>query len=78
MSMKPAESEKRLEHVTFPIVFSLKVNWDLRKNIEKIALFEKKKPATWARDILVEKIQVYERRPDYLKFKRQFEGLKSE
>jgi hypothetical protein len=34
--------------------------------------------ATWARDILVEKIQVYERRPDYLKFKRQFEGLKSE
>jgi hypothetical protein len=43
-----------------------------------IAAFEHKKPATLARDILVEKIRVYERNPAFKRFLKQLEAERRE
>jgi hypothetical protein len=39
--------------------------------LDQIGLFEHKKPSTLARDILVEKIHVYERNPAFKRFLKQ-------
>lgn len=72
------ETEKPMRKVHFPIAFTVKINWEINKEIALIGLFENKKPSTWARDILVEKIHTYLRNPQYLKFKRQLQGIKNE
>jgi len=64
--------------VNFPITLSVKMDWDTRKTIDKIALFEKKKPSTWARDVILERIRTYERNPQYKKFERQLEEMRKE
>lgn len=56
------------ETVKFPLPLTLKVDWIILRALDSIALFEHKKRATAARDILVEKIQVYERNPAYKRF----------
>lgn len=60
--------------VNFPYTLGVRLDWDTFKEIEAIGLFDKKKPGTWARDVLVAKVQTYLRRHDYNKFKRQLEG----
>jgi hypothetical protein len=52
----------------------VKIDWDIRKKLHLIAAFEHKKPATLARDILVEKIRVYERNPAFKRFLKQLEA----
>jgi len=64
--------------VNFPITLSVKMDWETRKAIDKIALFEKKKPSTWARDVLLERVRTYERNPQFKKFLRQLEGMTKE
>lgn len=59
--------------VSFPYTLGVRLDWDTLKEIEIIGLFDKKKPGTWARDVLVAKVQTYLRRHDYNRFKRQLE-----
>jgi len=74
----PFEHQRRsvVKPVRFPVLFGIKIDPETRKEIDVIALFEKKKPGAWARDVLVTKVQSYLRRPDFLRFKRQVEGIK--
>jgi len=77
--MEPRKNEGvKRKTVKFPITLSIKMDWETMKEIQLIGLFEKKKPSTWARDELVNRIHTYERNPQYLKFKRQLQGLKNE
>jgi plasmid stability protein len=60
--------------VQYPLNLSVKIDWDIRKKLALIAAFEHKKPSALARDILVEKIQVYERNPAFKRFLKQLEA----
>jgi hypothetical protein len=60
--------------VKFNIPLTIKVDMDILRTLDIIALFEKKKRATLSRDILVEKIQVYGRNPAYKRFVKLLEG----
>jgi hypothetical protein len=60
----------------FNLVLSVKVDWEIHRILEQIGLFEHKKPSTLARDILVEKIHVYERNPAFKRFLKQLEEKK--
>jgi hypothetical protein len=60
--------------VQYPLNLSVKIDWDIRKKLHLIAAFEHKKPATLARDILIEKIRVYERNPAFKRFLKQLEA----
>jgi len=70
--------ESRRKTVNFPITLSVKMDWETRKEIDKIALFEKKKPSTWARDVLLERVRTYQRNPQYKKFERQLDEMRKE
>jgi len=59
--------------VQYPLSFSIKIDWEIRNKLRLIAAFEHKKPATLARDIIVEKIRVYERNPAFKRFLKTLE-----
>jgi hypothetical protein len=63
-----------VKSVQYPLNLSVKIDWDIRNKLDLIAAFEHKKPATLARDILVEKIRVYERNPAFKRFLKQLEA----
>jgi len=65
--------DKVRKTVNFALPLTVKVDWDILKKLDSIALYEKKKRSTLARDILVEKLQVYERNPAYKRFLKQLE-----
>lgn len=66
----------RVKTVKYPIGLSVKIDWEIREKLQLIAAFEHKKPSTLARDILVEKIRVYERNPAFKRFLKQLERSK--
>jgi hypothetical protein len=63
------ETKKR--DLQFNLVLSVKVDWPIHHMLEQIGLFEHKKTSTLARDILVEKIHVYDRNPAFKRFLKQ-------
>lgn len=65
------EETQQPRELRFNLVLSVKVDWDIHNMLEQIGLFEHKKPSTLARDILVEKIHVYERTPAFKRFLKQ-------
>lgn len=68
-----AKKSSNQQTVSFPYTLGVRLDWDTLKEIGIIGLFDKKKPGTWARDVLVAKVQTYLRRHDYNRFKRQLE-----
>ena len=67
--------KRKIRPVLFPILMSIKLDGQTRGEIDLIAVFERKKPAVLVRDILVEKVQVYERNPAYRRFLNQRAGM---
>ena len=63
--------------VHFPCQLATKVDWETIRELEDIALYEKKRRATLVRDIIFEKVRVYSRNPAYKRFKKQLEEAKS-
>jgi hypothetical protein len=55
----------------FNVVLSIKIDMETHRKLEQIGLYERKKTSTLARDILVEKIHVYERNPAFKRFLKQ-------
>ena len=70
------EKQPQTRTLRFNLVLSVKIDWELRQRLEQIALFEHMKPASLARNILVEKIHVYERNPAFKRFLKQLEEKK--
>jgi len=73
------EEKQPQRELRFNLVLSVKVDWEIHRMLEQIGLFEHKKSSTLARDILVEKIHVYERNPAFKRFLKQLtekQGLK--
>lgn len=58
----------------YPIVFGTRIDWETMNEIDDIALFDRKKPATWLRDLIVDAVKRYQRNPQYKKFKRDLEA----
>lgn len=56
---------------------SIRLDPDTDDELVDIALFERKKKAVLLRDIIVEKVRVYQRNPQYLRFKKQLEARKN-
>ena len=65
------------KNVYFPCQLATKVDWETIRELEDIALYEKKRRATLVRDIILEKVRVYSRNPAYKRFKKQLEEAKS-
>jgi len=64
--------EKRT--VRYPVVFGTRIDWETMREIDDIALFDRKKPAAWLRDLIVDAVKRYQRNPQYKKFKRDLEA----
>ena len=60
--------------VRYPILVSTRVDWETYKEMQDIAFFERKKPATWIRDLIVDAVRRYQRNPQYKRFKRDLEA----
>jgi len=69
-----SSEEKREIH--YPHIISTRVDWETKGEIEDIALFDRKKPATWIRDLIIGAIKRYQRNPQYKRFKRDLEARK--
>lgn len=70
-------NRNKSEKMNYPVILGIRLDDDTDSELTKIGLFEKKKRGPLVRDILVETVQRYRRRPDYLKFIRQLEASKS-
>lgn len=70
------ESQPQRE-LRFNLVLSVKVDWEISRMLDRIGLFEHKKPSTLAKDILVEKLHCYERNPAFKRFLKQLEEKKA-
>ena len=68
--------QRQARTLRFNLVLSVKIDWELRQRLEQISLFEHMKPASLARNILVEKIHVYERNPAFKRFLKQLDEKK--
>ena len=71
-----AENESSVKKVLFTIPLTVKVDVEIYLMLGLIGDFEHKKRGTLARDILVEKIKVYERNPAFKRFGPYREHLK--
>lgn len=56
------------ETVSHNIGITIRLDWESRKELENIALFEREKIAVLLRRIIIEKMQVYQRNPAYKRF----------
>lgn len=70
------ETHEMGESIKFPCEKSVRFDWDSLKMLETVALFEREKPATMIRRIVVEKLQVYERNPAFKRFLKELERRK--
>lgn len=59
----------------YPNTLSVRLDNATLEELEIIARFEKTRRAEIARRILVEKTQVYQRRPEYKAFKKELERM---
>lgn len=60
--------------IMYPHIVSTRVDWETKKEIETIAFFDRKKAATWIRDLIISAIRRYQRNPQYKRFKRDLEA----
>jgi len=58
------------ETVSHNIGITIRLDWESRKELESISLFEREKIAVLLRRIIIEKMQVYQRNPAYKRFLR--------
>jgi hypothetical protein len=65
-------STEKVSAVHFDVAKSVKLDFVTLREIEIMALFERKKPATFMRDVLVEKVRTYSRYPAYLRFRKAY------
>lgn len=63
---------KRVIH--YPITVGFKLDWETRQELDIIALFDRKKVATWVRDTVISAVRRYQRNPQYKRFKRDLEA----
>ena len=75
--MGEREKKSEISKVELDIGFTIRVDWETREELKRIALFEKDKLAPMCRRILVEKVQVYERNPAYKRFLKRLEDLEA-
>jgi predicted transcriptional regulator len=60
--------------VKHDVGITVRLDWDIVKELERIALFEHEKRAALLRRIIIEKVQVYQRNPAYKRFIKQLEA----
>jgi hypothetical protein len=70
------EETQPKRELQFNVVLSIKIDLETHRKLEQIGLYEHKKTSTLARDILIEKIHVYERNPAFKRFLKQYENKK--
>lgn len=69
MNMEEKISAPQIAH---EIPVSVRFDYETLKELDLIALFERKKRAILCRDIIIEKIQVYNRNPAFKRFLKQY------
>jgi len=67
---------RRAKAIHYPIPQTIHIDWETRKELDIIALFERKKVGPLMRDIIIDKVKVYLRNPAYKRFKKQLEEEK--
>jgi hypothetical protein len=70
------EETQLKRELQFNVVLSIKIDMETHRKLEQIGLYERKKTSTLARDILIEKLHVYERNPAFKRFLKQLEEKK--
>lgn len=65
--------EKKIKNLRFPCQCATKVDLETLDALDDIALYEKMARATLVRNILIEKMRVYERNPAFKRFKALLE-----
>jgi hypothetical protein len=73
-----SEKTGGLERVEVPkirhrIAITVRLDWESVMKFDNVAIYERKKRAELARDMLLEKLQVYDRNPVYKRFLKQLE-----
>lgn len=56
--------------IKYSVTMTVRLDEETARDLKPIALFERKRVGTLVRDILVEKVQVYSRRPEYKKWRK--------
>lgn len=60
------------ERLKFPIKLSVRIDWQMRKELELVTLYERKNgSSTTVRDWITEKLRGYDRNPHFIKFRNQ-------
>ncbi|MFQ6064241.1 MAG: hypothetical protein ACE5L6_02080 [Candidatus Bathyarchaeia archaeon] len=62
--------------VRYTQTLGVRLDGSTRSEIDIVAFFHRKKPGTWARDLIVEEVQKHLNRPDYLRFKKELKRVK--
>lgn len=62
-----------VEKIAFPVLLGVRLDLDTGTELDKMALFERKRKSAFVRDLLVDSVQRYRRNPTYKRFIRQLE-----
>jgi len=61
------------KQIHYPIPVATRIDELTWKELDDIALFDRKKVATWLRDLIVDAVKRYQRNPQYKRFQRELE-----
>lgn len=64
-----------VRELLYPKVLVIRLDEETLADLEFIASYEHKSRGAMARDILVEKVQAYSRRPDYKAYRRKLSRM---
>ncbi len=64
-----------MREVLYPKSLVIRIDEDSLRELDVIAVFEKVSRCALARQILIEKIQVYNRRPDYKAYRKKMDRM---
>ena len=70
-------SERRATtKIRYSQTLGVRLDGETRREIDLVALFHRKKPGTWARDILTEEVRKHQSRSDYNRFKKELKHVR--
>lgn len=70
-------SENRVRtKIQYTQTLGVRLDRETRGEIDIVALFHRKKPGTWARDILTEEVRKHQSRSDYNRFKKELKQIR--
>lgn len=71
MSANRVRTKIRYSHT-----LGVRLDRETRDEIDIVALFHRKKPGTWARDIITVEVQKHRSRSDYNRFKKELKQVR--